>query len=954
MSNKSRFTFGCLLKAILAPGILWRYGASAWFALRRATAHPSLTVFILIGLAVCVALLSAVPSYSAGVAERLLRVELRAREGPPPLSVRLRHREDPGRPTTMEQYRRIDAFMRGVVPGLLGVPVRAFVRAGGMDTHRIHPWNLPMTDVYIPEQARYAQMMFLEGLAEHVVIVDGTLWPAENSAEVPVIISEAGLDELGLEVGERYWYIGPDSKKNEKVPFRVVGMWRALDPSDREFWQDLSPDNSFTFKLIVREADFFGRVVPAFERPKLGEYSWFYALDPAALRVSSIGNVRLALRNLELDAVRLMPDTKMDLSPADSLDYLTRRNGELTSLLAIASLPLLATAVYYALVASGLVIGHFEDEIALFRSRGATTAQVVVSFFAERGLVGVAALALGLGLGAVLAQAIGLSAGFLTFTPRRLLPIEVGQDALMFGAAGIVVAIVASVAPAIQAAGRSIVTQRARSARMEVAGRLTGLAFELGLLGISLYGYRLMATGATPLKAAATAQVPVEPSLLVVPAVMALSLSLLYRRAIGPVTRLVAFLLGNRAPVPIVLALRQVGRAPGGEAGVALLIALTFSLGTYSASLARTMESNISDRVRYGTPADVELALMWDVDPETGGLLEPPLGSLDVNGIADYTRIQAFSAKFGFDRRQATTVQVLGVDAATFSRVAWWRDDLAPVSGEQLLSSLHLDESGAIVSASVLQQYQVRVGDVIQVTFNNPASLSQDPLEMRIVASTGYFPTLYPAGGPFLVANLDYLQDMMGLSPYYIWARLQPGASARSVSSAISDNGVVVLRTKEQREVQRQALADPTVTGLLGVLTVGFLLSSLLSVLGFLLHSRLSLGSRLPQFGVLRTIGLSKAQLVLALLTETMLVVAVSLAGGILIGMGLSRLFVPYLQDTLDKVDKAPPFIVITPTNELGLLSVCSAVMIVLGAATTIGLVSRMRLHEAAKMGERG
>jgi putative ABC transport system permease protein len=205
-----------------------------------------------------------------------------------------------------------------------------------------------------------------------------------------------------------------------------------------------------------------------------------------------------------------------------------------------------------------------------------------------------------------------------------------------------------------------------------------------------------------------------------------------------------------------------------------------------------------------------------------------------------------------------------------------------------------------------------------------------------------------------VVANLDYLQDQMGISPYYVWARLRPGTNAREVSDDIRDRGVEVLRAKEQAVIRREAMADPTVTGLLGVLTVGFLLSAGLSVLGFLLHARLSLARRVPQFGVLRTIGLSKRQLVVSLLLEMLLVVSASLVGGIAIGLGMSRLFVPFAQESLDRIDKAPPFVVVTPTGELQLLAACALVMVVLGAATTIGLVARMRLHEAAKLGERG
>ena len=954
MSNTSRTTFACLLSDILASRLVWRYAAAGWFAFRRATSSPALTLFILVGLASSIALLSSVPAYSGGVADRLLRTEFQKTEGPPPLSLRIKHREDPARPTTVDQYRRLDAYMTGSAAGIIGVPIRRTVRSGRTDTHRINPWSVPMTDVYNPSEARYARMTFIDGLADQIEIVEGTGLDDPAGTELPVLISESAFAETELEVGERYWFIGPDAKANEKIGFRINGIWRAKNPSNREFWADSNPESSYTFDLMVTEKDFFTRVVPAFEHPKLGEYSWFLALDQSALRVGQVSEMRTALRNVELDALRIMPDTKMDITPISSLDFLIRRNSELTSLLAIASLPLLATAVFYALVASGMVITHYEDEISLLRSRGATLLQVVMSFLAERGIVGVVALALGVAIGALIAQAIGLSSGFLVFTPRRPLPVVVDGSALQFGAVALVVAIVASIAPAIQAAGRSIVAQRARSARAELAGRVTGVGFELGLLAASAYAFRLMSTGGAIALDSTAQQAPVEPSVLIVPAAMAMSLCLLYRRAIGPITRVVASIIGDRGPVPLLLALRQIGRSPGGEVGVALLVSLTFALGTYSASLARTMEANLTDRVRYGTPSDLQLALLWETDPETGALLEPPLASVDVPGIEATTRVQSYNGRFAFDQRRATSVQVLGVDSATFAGVAWWRSDLADVSPEYLMSLMATDEAAAIVSRDALQQFQVRVGDSINITFTPQALTSPQAIEFHVVAALDYFPSLYPASGPFIVANLDYLHDQMGLTPYSIWARLRPGTNVRELESLIGDKGVLVIGSKERSVVLRQAMADPTVTGLLGVLTVGFLLSAGLSVLGYLLHARLSLARRVPQFGVLRTMGLSRGGLVATLLLETLLVVASSLVGGVAIGLAMSRVFVPFAQDSLDRVDKAPPFVVVTPTGELQLLAVCALVMVALGAATTVGLVARMRLHEAAKLGERG
>ena len=106
------------------------------------------------------------------------------------------------------------------------------------------------------------------------------------------------------------------------------------------------------------------------------------------------------------------------------------------------------------------------------------------------------------------------------------------------------------------------------------------------------------------------------------------------------------------------------------------------------------------------------------------------------------------------------------------------------------------------------------------------------------------------------------------------------------------------------------------------------------------------------QFGILRTIGLSLWQLIAMLSLEQLLSVGLGVLLGLGIGQLTSRLYLPFIQYGADVGADFIPFIVVTEGTDtwkiVGVLGlVLMAALIVLAV-----LLSRMRLHQAVKLGE--
>ena len=215
------------------------------------------------------------------------------------------------------------------------------------------------------------------------------------------------------------------------------------------------------------------------------------------------------------------------------------------------------------------------------------------------------------------------------------------------------------------------------------------------------------------------------------------------------------------------------------------------------------------------------------------------------------------------------------------------------------------------------------------------------------------FPTIDPAAGPFAIGNLDYVFDYQGGQyPYDVWLKVAPGTSRQDIYRAAVDMGLKVFDkgfspdsiTAERQRPERQ--------GFFGLLSVGFVASAFLTVLGFLFYSVLSFQRRFVELGMLRAIGLSSRQLAVLLTWEQALIIGIGMLAGTLIGVTASTLFIPYLQVRRANLPNVPPFVVTIAWEQIAVIYAVFGIMLVLAVLVTMALLRRMKLFQAVKLGE--
>jgi len=225
--------------------------------------------------------------------------------------------------------------------------------------------------------------------------------------------------------------------------------------------------------------------------------------------------------------------------------------------------------------------------------------------------------------------------------------------------------------------------------------------------------------------------------------------------------------------------------------------------------------------------------------------------------------------------------------------------------------------------------------------------------DFTIVDIVDFFPGVYPEDGYFAIANLDYVHERIGGQvPYDVWIRTDPAYEGKEIVDNVEDVGLLVLSHDDARQLVKDSERQPERTGTFGILSVGFVTSALLTVLGFLLYSMVSFQRRFIELGILRAIGLSIGQMSAFLALEQAFLILTGLIVGTGLGVWASSLFIQFLQVGAGKYALTPPFEVKMAWGAIANIYIVFIGMFVFAVGTMIHMLVRMRIFQAVKLGE--
>lgn len=964
-------------------------------AFKRLWNNKGLTLCSIVGLITAVTLISSIPLYTDAANFKVLKDQLSKDQGDasrrrPPFAFMYRYIGAWHGAKEIEDYGLINEYMVKSVPGIIGLPSKQVIRHIKTDNFSLFPAS-EAAYIGLKEPLGWINMGFISDVRPHIQINEGA-WPRDAKAGdevVEVLVSDEFAQEVGLHAGEDFVAFkraevvrgtGAAAKKaDESRPtqftVRVAGIWAAND-TDEEYWF-YSP-KALSSSLIVTEESFRALIAPSMTG-EVYTAVWYMVLDGEAIRTDDVPWLLARINYANSRITNLLANTTLDISPTDALETYRATTFIMTIILYVFSIPILALVLYFIGLISGLVVERQRGEIAILKSRGTGDMQVIGIYALEGLIIGAIGLAVGIALAKEVAIIMGNTVSFLTFGMRARLPVIITPRATRLALLGVGIALLASLWPAMRAARLTIVTykqDRARSLELPFWQRYF---LDFLLLIPAGYGYYMLKNrGTINFLGTQTGGDPFsDPLLFLVPAITISALSLIAIRIFPLLMELLTWVTGQFVgSISIVLALRQLARVSKQYTGALLLLVLTLSLATFTASMARTLDQSLIDRMYYRTGGDYMLAEVGEMPGaeeagggESGGSSQAAAGvtqaeeraswvfipvseHLKVKGITAAARVGTYPSTVSINKVTGKGT-FYGVDRAEFPKVAFFRRDFSPDTLGSLMNRLALSNSALLVSPNFLGDFALNVGSRVNLTVS--AWGERRAIDFIIAGVASYFPTYYAdKGNEYLfVGNLEYIFEQMGgMFPYDVWIRTNPGAGIDQIQLDLRDRDIRVINVTSSRKEIDKEQARPERSGVFGILSVGFVAAAVLTVLGFLLHSFISFRRRFIEFGVLRAIGLSLAQMLGFLGFEQVLLIATGVTAGTGLGVFTSQLFVPFLQVGTGKYSNVPPFVVLIAWEDITKIYVVFAAMLVLAVAGMIYFLMRLRIFEAVKLGE--
>ncbi|MYI40923.1 MAG: FtsX-like permease family protein, partial [Chloroflexi bacterium] len=216
------------------------------------------------------------------------------------------------------------------------------------------------------------------------------------------------------------------------------------------------------------------------------------------------------------------------------------------------------------------------------------------------------------------------------------------------------------------------------------------------------------------------------------------------------------------------------------------------------------------------------------------------------------------------------------------------------------------------------------------------------------------FPRWYPeADGALFLGNLDYLFEQAQLElAHRVIARIEPGFDGRAFQRALIERGAAGVSLEEPISRINREQSRPERQGLFGLLSIGFITSSLATMIGFLLYTIFSYQRRYVELGILRAIGLSRGSMMLSVAWELGLLIVLGLALGLGIGLLVSLLYIPYMQFVSSLEGVVPPYLVGMAWAEIAQIVALFVFTFALIMAILLVILRRMRIFQAVKLGE--
>jgi putative ABC transport system permease protein len=512
-----------------------------------------------------------------------------------------------------------------------------------------------------------------------------------------------------------------------------------------------------------------------------------------------------------------------------------------------------------------ITIAQRTRELATLRTLGASRRQVRRSVLLEGLVIGTVASALGLALGVALAKGLGsLMAAMNLDLPKAGTVFET-RTVIVSMTLGIVVTLLATIAPAIKATRVPPIAAVREGATLppgRFAPYRTMIALLIVGLSLALLGYGLFVHG-----------VATEPRLLSM-ALGMLGLFVGVAMTAPKLARPLASTLGRpfaKFGVSGSLARENAMRNPARTASTAAALMIGLALVTMVATLGKGLITSDKDSLRHQVKADYVVTSKNGWDPiarSTGD------AAAAAPGVVLASSVRNEQAKVKGDE-----VRVDGIDPTTIAAVYhydWVQGSNATLS--------KLGRDGAVIRQKWATKHDVGIGD--RITVLNPAGKTSSYV-VRGIYTQPKFGQIDPVLGSIAISQQAFDRTFERPQNAYTFLNVQGGATAGNTLAL----QLAMAAYPDAKVATRADWVDTRAKGvdkLLNLLYVLLALSVVVSLFGMVNTLVLSVFERTREVGMLRAVGMTRRQVRRMIRSESIVTALIGAALGLPLGIFLA------------------------------------------------------------------
>ncbi len=818
---------------------------------------------------------------------------------------------------------------------------------------------------------RYFSVNYIEDMDEHINIIygEGLSDGALSDGTYPCIMSQEYMDTYDVVVGEIISFDKMTDASGDTLKCTIVGIYEPSDTSDI-FWKETPDDFD---KMVFVDKSSFDEIIDKYDVLTI-YYANYVMLDYAYIdhtNASDIGYYLSEFKNADSNFIEnfssIISDYESDASTIMIIIW-------------VLELPILVLLLAFIYMVSGQILEMEDGEIAMLKSRGTSTKQIVAIYLGESAILSVIAIVIGIPIGYGLCKLCASATSFLKFSfgDTHFYTFNVGM--LLYSLAAAVVAILFVTLPVIKYAKQSIVEQKSKLGKVNVKPFWEKFFLDIILVAVSIYLLYNYNKQKDSLALSILSGERPDPVIFLNSSLFIFAVGLLILRLIKYIIRFIYFIGRKRWSPALYASFLQITRTAKKQGFISVFLVMTIAMGLYNSNMARTINENNEDRIEYNLGTDVVLSEHWSMgtfspsqDDVRWYYEEPDYGRYtdNLSGICesmtrviydDNTNVMSGTSTF-------SNCILMGINTKEFGETAELMSGLTDEHWYNYLNSLSQVSNGVIISSNLAKECELSVGDSITYERYNPMTTKKNEAIATVTGTICAIVDAWPGFDQYtyvedsegeiveqerylVVANYAYVVSAFTITPYQVWLKLKDGYDYQDVLDIVSAEGITLDSYESVEKNVNEMLESPLVLVTNGLFSLSFLVAIILCTIGFLIYWITSIKQRELLFGIYRAMGMSMKEINKMLINEQIFSSVLAALAGYGVGAAATLLFVKltaivYLPETHNIAIN----IVVNPVDIIR-LTVVVIVMFVICFIVLRTILKKMNITQALKLGE--